>query len=125
MGCDIHGWVEKKVDGKWIGIQELKNTDRNYKRFAALAGVRDYEKTSDAEPKGIPDDLSETVAYHIKQFGIDGHSHSHLPLYEAAEIFLKTEGNPTEFERLYPVYHYFEIEDTDIANYRLVFWFDN
>lgn len=55
MGCDIHLVLEKLTpDGKWVGIDTFKShqcwpdnkwavpivRDRNYVRFANLAGVR-------------------------------------------------------------------------------------
>jgi hypothetical protein len=126
MGCDIHGWVEIKENGKWIAVKELKNDDRNYKRFAALAGVRDYEKTSQATPKGIPVDVSDTVDYHIRHFGVDGHSHSYMPISDAAKIFLETDYKTDDLMQKFPVYYYFGMEeDDDGVNCRLVFWFDN
>ena len=38
MGCDIHGWIEIKVAGKYIATKELSGAgaDRNYPRFSAL-----------------------------------------------------------------------------------------
>lgn len=128
MGCDIHGWVEVKDGEKWVAVKELKDGQRNYERFALLAGVRerDYYNKNGAAPKGIPVDVSETVAYHIKQWGYDGHSHSYLPLVDAAKIFLETDPNPTDFAKEYPASEYFDFEDDDnIENARLVFWFDN
>jgi len=124
MGCDIHGWVEVNDNGKWIAVKELKDRDRNYRRFALLAGVRDYDNESSAMPKGIPTDVSETAAYSIKKWGVDGHSHSYLPIVDAAKIFLEAAYNPSEFAIEYPVLEYFDFED-NTKDARLVFWFDN
>jgi len=124
VGCDIHGWVEAKVGNKWVAVAELKDRNRNYERFAALAGVRDYDETSIERPEGVPKDVSDTAKFHIDRWGVDGHSHSYLPLKKAAEIFDET-GTLDEFDALYD---YFDIElreDESIDNYRLVFWFDN
>lgn len=124
MGCDIHGWVEKKVGEKWIAVRELEGQAeyRNYERFAALAGVRG----EGPEPRGIPPDVSETTGYHIGRWDTDGHSHSWLPLTEAATIFLQTRGTPAgdDWESRYPGSAYFHIDEPD-DSYRLVFWFDN
>lgn len=70
MGCDIHLFAEKKINGKWLNVDKYsKNPDydpkekgdwkeqkliikredmfytggRNYNLFCALAGVRSYE----------------------------------------------------------------------------------
>jgi hypothetical protein len=126
MGCDIHGWVEVFDNNKWIACTPLKDDSRNYQRFALLAGVRDYDNINKAQPLGIPKDVSETTLYHINQWDVDGHSHSYLPILEAANIFLETQYNASDFAKEYPVCHFFDIgSDGDMRNYRLVFWFDN
>jgi len=143
MGCDIHGWIEVKNDGKWIAVMKLKDDNRNYDRFCKLAEVRCHGSmmnvmtgghitdSCDAKAHGIPDDISETAGYDIKVWGVDGHSHSYLPIKEAAQIFLDTVyGDISEFDTKYPYYTFFDIEidkteGPGVENYRLVFWFDN
>ena len=129
MGCDIHGWVETKVGDKWVAVKELKDLDRNYERFGKLAGVRD----DGPAPRGLPPDISDTTRLHVEGWGEDGHSHSWLPVAEAAKIFYETQwikDTPEakrhhEFAKDYPEYEYFGLEEDDYSNYRLVFWFDN
>lgn len=142
MGCDIHGVVERRVDNKWITVKILgalhrgkphayefasdAGRSRNYRRFAALAGVRG----SGPAPKGIPDDASETAKYLIERIGVDGHSHSWLSIREAIEIFDKTENWPEDakpdvWPRAYPSDLFFGVDSTEIEDHRLVFWFDN
>jgi hypothetical protein len=96
-------------------------TDRNYARFAALAGVRG----EGLEPRGIPDDASETTKYLVELWGSDGHSHSWLPAEEAAEIFLATDHaqTPGEYKTKFPASYFLGVEGT--AEHRLIFWFDN
>lgn len=134
MGCDIHGWVEKKVGQKWVAIKELEDRDRNHLRFAKLAGVRTY--TGDGygfpEPKGVPTDASDTTRYHIEKWDSDGHSHSWMHLDEALRIFKETQS-----KEHYSEYSAFGIDLGNNerckccgqflpkAEYRLVFWFDN
>ena len=122
MGCDIHGWVEVKHNGKWIAISNRFGDLRNYERFAMLASVRGI---SNRRPLGIPKDLSETAKYSIESLGDDGHSHSYMPIKEAADIFLATTTAPTEYEEKYPVSAFFEVDPDDEREFRLVFWFDN
>ena len=125
MGCDIHGWVERKVGDKWVGIDKFNTyaRERNYKRFGALANVR----TDGPEPKGLPLDISDSANYDAEQWGVDGHSHSWLPLTEAAKVFCDTQYLPTATEPYwskYPISHFFDVEDHE-EEYRIVFWFDN
>lgn len=127
MGCDIHGWVERKVGDKWIGIRpldHLKARERNYLRFAALAGVRGHGPS----PRGLPIDIGESAAYDAERWGQDGHSHSWLPLDEAARIFLEVRypGETREdFAKSFPASYFFDVDDADLSPYRFVFWFDN
>lgn len=131
MGCDIHGVVERKYNGKWVAYKILRYPDvareRNYDRFAALAGVRG----DGPEPKGLPIDLSDTTAMLADDWAGAGHSHSWLPLKEAAAIMAATQWVSAEdraqgrdFYKKYPESHYFDV-DGDASNYRFVFWFDN
>ena len=127
MGCDIHGWIEIEDGDKYIAIRELPNRQRNYQRFAALAGVRNYRDEFKVTPKGIPENISETANYHIKQWDTDGHSHSYMPICEAAKIFLETEHQPRDFAKEYPESEFFDVDSDceDVDKIRLVFWFDN
>lgn len=141
MGCDIHMVLEVKDaerPGHWVGIDAFKGhesrldkgwcspaaTSRNYERFSALAGVRGEGQKA----RGLPADISETAAYLVRDWGVDGHSHSWLPLVEAAEIFLATEWpsrpEPNSYASKAPCSYYFGAEG-ELENYRLVFWFDN
>jgi hypothetical protein len=143
MGCDIHMVLEERDDEfGWVGINAFHGhrdrkgssswpgaTDRHYKRFAALAGVRG----EGPEPKGIPDDASPLTRLEIKGWGGDGHSHSWLPISEAAKIFstrfYETEMplDPKSYEADYPAEFWFgaSTDTASLENYRLIFWFDN
>lgn len=127
MGCDIHGWIERKVHGKWIGIKELDGEGRQrcYPRFAALAGVRGDGPT----PKGLPDDISDTTRYYVVGWGQDGHSHSWLPLMEAGAVYKATHWEKLDqFSDQYPLWKFFKFELSERDkpdDFRLVFWFDN
>lgn len=147
MGCDIHLLVERRIrredmPDQWVAVRVIRsiNTadehpkwkqkwanpvarERNYDRFAALAGVRG----SGPEPRGMPTDASDTARLLFK---LDGdHTPSWLPLAEASAIFLKTEYTTlSDLEREYPEYFYFGIEpecDGPVEDHRLVFWFDS
>lgn len=110
MGCDIHLYVEKKVDGKWQiqgkfedaddeGYREFSGpsfyNERNYNLFAVLADVRNGRGFAGittgkgfnpiSEPRGVPDDASEDYFCMVEQWGCDGHSHSHHTLRQLLE----------------------------------------
>lgn len=86
MGCDIHLYAEKKIDGKWMPFDEpvedgendkgkkqyawrQRANGRNYNLFGILANVRNGSgfagtDTGDgfvpiSEPRGLPGDLSD------------------------------------------------------------------
>lgn len=140
MGCDIHLVLEQKHNGRWVGIDTFNgHTDRftgkycspvarerNYDRFAALAGVRG----DGPEPLGVPQDASETTRLLVDKWGSDGHSHSWLPITRAAKVWLRTlSGKPDVFASKYPCSHFFGIDESSSAfvatDYRVIFWFDN
>lgn len=140
MGCDINLVLEERdPDFGWVGINTFAGTngndyrspiarERNYRLFAALAGVRG----DGPEPRGIPDDASATTRLLVRQWGGDGHSHSWLPLAEATLEFNKrrySEGevsvDPESYRDKYPASYWFGVESDNVENYRLVFWFDN
>ncbi len=145
MGCDIHLVVERRDGDRWVAVHTTNATHgidrdgelawscpaavrRNYRRFAALAGVRG----DGPEPRGIPHDASDYARMEIRRWGRDGHSHSWLPLAEALPIFVETErwpdaGHGVEYARRYPAYFFFDVNevDPDLGDHRIVFWFDN
>lgn len=136
MGCDIHLVVEKQVDGKWIAFNTMNFSysingklhvpaarERNYKRFAAIAGVRG----DGPKPKGLPEDISDTTKHLVDHWGPDGHSHTWLSLQEAVNIFEATEKEETYWlDTGHPAGFYFYVyEDGDPGEYRLIIWFDN
>lgn len=137
MGCDIHLILERQTLKGWVATDTFNYhhsnertfsfpvaRNRNYRRFSALAGVRG----DGPQPKGLPDDLSQTAQYVIDQWGDDGHSHSWLPLLEAIKIFLDTNREYSEDpleEIKYPHDYFFNIDEEEIDQYRLIFFFDN
>ena len=144
MGCEIHAIVEQQTgDGKWVTVNTLSHfvaqrrkgaerdwafpaaLERNYRRFAALAGVRG----DGPDPRGVPADVSETGRFRISASNGDAHNHSWLTIAEAAKIFAETadwsaeEGNPQSFARSFPACFFFGVECEDIDKHRLFFWF--
>lgn len=147
MGCDIHLTLERRLEDQWVAIDTfcghhrakwtMKDKkefdysspvvrDRNYVRFAMLAAVRG----DGPEPRGIPSDASETTMALIKGWGGDGHSHSWLPLSEAAKVWIETDRYVDDWGKKYPESYYFNVDCSEgsedrLENYRVVFWFDN
>ena len=88
MGCDIHLHVEQRsADGTWAPLPHSYST-RNYRLFAALAGVRNGTGFAGcdlgdpiepiAAPRGLPADVSDEVQAESDEWDIDGHTHSWL-----------------------------------------------
>ena len=111
MGCDIHLYKEKKVNGVWMtadnwttydygddekGIEvpwEQRYTDRNYDLFGLLSkGVRSEHEFS-MKPRGLPFNISKEVGEDAERDGVDGHSHSFLYLHELKDLlaYLQTQ----------------------------------
>lgn len=78
MGCDIHLYVERRVNGVWesadmwiiepdygddiveVPYESKFYKGRNYHLFAVLADVRNYlDLPSISNPRGLPDDITE------------------------------------------------------------------
>lgn len=150
MGCDIHVWLERKIDDEWCMISEASSgcggkfdsfgRERDYAFFAQLAGVRG----DGPPPKGLPDDVSKVVQYHSDRWGYDGHSHSWNTLKEWMEIKVslmrvrkdervsKVEGNNYALWCYYllghePIFDEDNVEEwiESFDDYRVVYFFDN
>ena len=90
MGCDIHLYKEKKINGEWVewedecgdGLDvpyEKQFNQRDYDLFGFLAGVRRKNNLS-LTPTGIPNNASEDVMACYKRMEGDAHSASSLTL---------------------------------------------
>lgn len=125
MGCDIHGFIERRVNDEWVAIKKLRDRSRNYRRFNQLASVRGYfGEPKGLDPKGIPNDASKATLFWIDSW--DGHSHSFLSFNEAFKIFKETSGDAENYcEYDFCGLETIEIEDINVDEIRLVFWFDS
>jgi len=96
MGCDIHLYREKHVNGKWLTADEWTREDnyfhvkyekqafhgRDYNLFGFLSkGVRTEHEFSFNE-RGIPFDSCAEISEVSEEWDSDGHSHSYLYLHE-------------------------------------------
>lgn len=117
MGCDIHLFTERKRsinnEQKWVNIDNWKvnpyyeenNEDgerkynvnsayrhRNYALFSILADVRNNGANKPiAEPKGLPEDVSDVVKAESEYWGVDGHSHSFFTMKELYDYYKKNQ----------------------------------
>ena len=109
MGCDIHMFIEKRVDnqfpwdtdeGHTIGtdswgdgettswLEQVTATGRDYDLFAYLAGVRGRHDDS-LEPRGVPPCVSKPIAMEYERQGGDAHSASYVSLEEFKECLVR------------------------------------
>lgn len=135
MGCDIHVFFErKKEDGQWEALWPQTPESwykgypilhpeetwarpeirvRHYYWFAKLAGVCDYDDNDRIwEPRGWPDDVTETNKAIYEYWGVDGHTpswqmvselinHPHLQDFEQVEWLKKFIEDPENTRMLY------------------------
>lgn len=101
MGCDIHCYKEKQINGIWVTADKWVNgyeeghkevpyeesfNDRNYRLFGLLSkGVR-QEYAISFLPRGIPCNISYEVYMAYKEWDCDGHSHSYLYVHELKDM---------------------------------------
>lgn len=100
MGCDIHGFVQIRKDGKWQGAARLPKylDERVYVMFAFLTGseVRNYARLPRfmPPPRGLPEDIavneleyiSTVIEPSIGPRSVDSHSHSWLLFSELLAV---------------------------------------
>ena len=102
MGCDIHIYREKLIDGNWVTAdswhpckyeENVFSHDeigggRNYALFYCLARVRQNGNGHELSfsPRGMPLAPSTEVLSEYKRWEGDGHSHSFLYLHELEEL---------------------------------------
>ncbi len=175
MGCDIHSYAEvrNKETGKWeqaFNFVTLNDFDKNYLNrekgdypfdwraygmYGFLAGVRNYSCIDPiVEPRGIPEDVSDTVKSEYDYWGWDAHTPSHIYLRELVEfdytqkfwnrritkqtgpnswtgaaLAEEGEGEVLPINDFLSEMFFQHIEDLktlgDLDDVRVVFWFDN
>ena len=76
MGCDIHPYMEFKINGEWVFIGPVEG-DRNYMLFGMLSGVRGADEGFFPQyTYRYPDDATRDMKRLIDDYGVDGHSHT-------------------------------------------------
>lgn len=137
MGCDIHAWVEKEVDGKWVAVEELTSgymDSRCYNWFGHLAGVRSstYQKHSPARSVDSSE-LSDTCKVLYEHY--DCHSLHVIPytdLLETRKRYLQKiqrceDPEDIEWELQADLGDWLPRWEDAITqqHYRVAFWFDS
>lgn len=157
MGCDIHAYVEQRNDGgQWAKVPDVWPFDgRSYSTFGFLADVRNYSLVPPiAEPRGLPDDVSQEVADDHAEWDTDAHTESWLSVRELVDfdydqvmndrrvkrqIGLNSwdhgatgapeEGTPKTYREFLGEHFMHEVENLqklgDPDQFRVTFWFDN
>ena len=164
MGCDIHMHVEYKItrkdDAVWrcgdyfkIDNPLSRDTqvthmdlygDRDYDLFAVLANVRNYNHVDYiAEPKGLPDDVTEYVRQEYCRWGCDAHSCSYFTLRELIDYHVehvpqdifgddilkplidRLKQRADELNVLWDFEWNNSVTHEKADNIRIIFWFDN
>jgi hypothetical protein len=111
MGCDIHIYRERQINGRWESVDTWSDKygdgenvpygeqcyeGRNYDLFGLLAkGVR-REFDCSFEPRGIPLQCDPRIKAVFDGWSVDAHNHSYLYLHELRELqeFCKTHTIP-------------------------------
>lgn len=137
MGCDIHMYVEKKVDNRWYpvksdnpfqkgdqkpvkGYADWLYAGRNYRLFALLADVRNSGGIEPLDsPRGLPNDASKKIRDVFIE-DLDGHSHSYFTLRELQDNQERFEDG---FESITKKLETLAENDSDSV--RILFYFDN
>ena len=153
MGCDIHVFIEKKIDEKydtWEAVQLYKIDQyshklevvnpydgRNYGLFSALAGVRGWEEPF-ISPRGLPKNLSREIEKEEAWWGEDAHTRTWYDLFELQlfikEYVMKDSGDEEIilaledfFDSLISYLHFAGefIFKFEPNKYRIIMWFDS
>lgn len=141
MGCDIHVYVEVKINDKWYLFNQPK-IDRYFELFTKMCGIKSTGEIEPiSQPRGLPDDISDVVKFDYEvNWKADAHSMSWLSDKEAGEV------QRWYRERTTDVFHksglfgylfgnsidsyidkarYKHLFDAGYQEARVVFWFDN
>lgn len=77
MGCDIHMFIETRVNGHWESNGKRLGVPRNYRLFSLLGleGRNTYDiEPLQKSPYKLPDDVSDAVLNEWLEYKLDHHS---------------------------------------------------
>ena len=94
MGCDIHVYIERKIEDQdeWENVSLYRVRDngiemvdpyngRNYELFSILAGVRGWQEPLIA-PRGLPSEMNIKTVKEIEWWDEDYHTPTWYDLFE-------------------------------------------
>lgn len=137
MGCDIHAFLEIKVNDEWLYYGQV-DFDRNYEMFGKVAGVRG-EGPPIQMPRGWPQDASKVSLLQLEACDGDDHHKSWLDATQLQELddwcsknqcvgfdvghdrTLYVFGNSIQSWWEYPK----QLRTRGVSDIRLLFFFDN
>ena len=146
MGCDIHGFVQRKIkENEWLDICEIA-IGRNYPTFGILAGVRNYSYDPISCNRGAPEGVEiiddEYELNNYKNFKFDKYSTPKPKLsmgegntgYAGFDEILEREADFIEAEATYVLEWIKQVLEEqsvklddleEIKKFRMVFGFDS
>lgn len=125
MGCDIHAFIEMKVNGKWHFVGELIRS-RDYDLFSALSGVRGehdaFFKPNVPLPKDCCSEIRKELdpSDHSLTVIEDAHASLSQFLDYAKECKLRSD-LPKQWERI----AHKLVQVPFVETTRVVLWYDN
>lgn len=151
MGCDIHLYKEKRVDGKWVSADswesyddedtlakdvpwEQRHVQRNYVLFGLFVGGVRRSYAISFQERGIPYNVDPNIYGVVDYWSDDAHSFSYLYVHELKDMVQYIENDHTVLgeaqvaatmviDSLKDIISRFDGMDGD--NHRIVFFFDN
>jgi len=136
MGCDIHAFIEIKVEDQWHCYGQC-DIGRNYQLFGYMAkGVRmDVENAM--ECRGLPQDMSVVTDCHYKDWDLDAHNMSWMSLGEMQQLCKWAEAKEIKIgpyrdpSILFGLWFFGDLpthlpdKEIGVEDMRLIYWFDN
>lgn len=155
MGCDIHTFVEKRVNGQWLAAEQLEEADegethqhlpktrsftggRDYRLFGLLSGVRcdwGMKIIPDAD-MCIPEDASAEVKAEHAWWDSDAHTEGWVS-WQALQDALKAININVLMGKMEPsakeaideltenFTHIAESYHLNVREMRIILWYDN
>jgi hypothetical protein len=139
MGCDIHGYVEVRIDESFNWDFVMRDPDREdtrwYALFGELFGVRipdNFVVNPKFADRGLPDKLSDDVKEYYNFWKEDAHSESWVSWQELKSYLESTHDGDYQHGAWYSEWYAVLFDCMEIhakqygaENVRWVVWFDN
>ena len=133
MGCDIHPYLEIKVNNKWVFVGEVI-AGRNYQLFGLLSGVRDNSVFEDGffprlqtAPKDVSKEMLDAGLSELQDRNGDYHSFT-LITYLMLQKFvkqMKKSKMPIYYVQAWHLMMQRIIASGFAEDARVILWYDN